>query len=246
MEASAQSQSDGWEISRIERSFAATDALSAKIVNIYGDLRVRASKAGELFLLATVQQKEGSALRPELRAAEIDGVHRIEMTFGAPEKEGAATACEVGRECRADIAALVPAGQKLELLTEGGLIEVRAAERYLEVTTGTGEIDILTKRPVLARSEHGRIRIVFDALEWQGETLVETVTSDIRVELPAAADLVVELSTKGYITTDYSIEIETAPNDLEKRGRVRLGEGTRTIRMRSEKGNLMLIRNLAL
>lgn len=68
----------------------------------------------------------------------------------------------------------------------------------------------------------------------------ESVVGDIRVELPQESHALVETSTAGELTTDYSTEISW--QGLKKVGSTRIGDGEARIILRSQNGNIQLIR----
>jgi DUF4097 and DUF4098 domain-containing protein YvlB len=131
---------------------------------------------------------------------------------------------------------------RLEVRTVRGLIEVQGLTANAELSSETGDITAITTASLDASTERGSIAVAFRASDWSRPPRLETLTGDIRVELPRGTNAVGHLSTRYEITTDYSIEIER--DGLLKTGRARIGSGGTDLFLSSHKGALKLLESV--
>lgn len=128
-----------------------------------------------------------------------------------------------------------------ELRTVNGNIAVRNVEGTLDARTLNGDIEATgIAGSVSARSVNGSVRVALRALpEAGGGIQLETINGDLRLLLPAAADVALELSTvAGRIESGLLFEARGALGDTTLRAR--LGRGRIPTRLRTLRGNIYL------
>ncbi len=250
---------EDWNISRHEWTGEAAEGTGVAIVNLHGDLRVRKGTGGELYLLAVIQRHNDDPRRAEVATEAAAGETRLEVRYPkVPDTETGEVspgeaASRVGvrqdipeawKKRRVDLTVFVPAGARVTARTSTGLVELKGLTGDVEATSDSGDLRIRTAGGVLARTQHGDVLAQFRRTDWSGNSEIETLTGNIRVELPHGGRADVHIETRGEITTDYSIEIRRRDGSLLKLGTAKIGEDGGRLVLKSNRGAIRLIESL--
>lgn len=211
--------------------------LPIAIENPYGEVRVRAFE-GQGCELAGVSQRHRDDPRPiDLEPVlEADRLV-VAVRMPATAEDGAAPP-EWGRR-RVDLTIYVPASSPLTVRTGDGAVEVKGSTTPVAVATRNGAILIESQGPLTAETDAGDVSVLLASPAWAHEAAISTRTGDVRLAVRRDARARLEVETRGRIATDFSIEIDSVEPGL-KRGRLVLGDGAGTARIRSHQGEVTL------
>lgn len=231
---SESNRAGGWVIERWDREEKLPPVgLAVEIENSWGDLRVRGSSVASLRFHAVAQAPDPLGIpQLELATTERGWTYRIRL----PESPGVRP-----KDVRLDLAIELPAGRAVDLVTDGGLIEVRGLEAPLGASSRSGPIDVRGPGPVQLRNQHGPVRWAVHPRLAEGPSRLETSTGAIELELPEGAGAHVSMTTQGHFTTDFSLEVLFL-GPLTKRGRTTIEGGGPRLELQSETGDLKLLR----
>jgi len=223
---------DDWSIERREWRGDLEPGKPVRLVNRHGDLRVRGTGEARVEVLAIAQRHRDDPRRYEIVAtatATGDGGVAVEIRDTVEGGgEPPADPPDAWRKRRVDLTVLLPAASPLRLETERGIGQAKGLDAAVEAASETGDLQLSTAGPVVARTDHGRLHVELRGDVPTPPPHLETVTGEIRLQLPRGAAFRARVATRGEITTDYSIEIEKLPGSELKRGRVTfLGDGIR-------------------
>ncbi len=262
---------EDWNISRYEWTGETAEGSSVAIVNLHGDIRVRTGNKGEVYLLAVIQRhnddprrakvatEEGeSEIRLEVRYPEVPsseagevapgnvapGAPRADVQHVPPEGGTRNNIPEAWTRRRVDLTVFVPPGARTTARTSTGLVELKGLTGDVEAMSDSGNLRIRTAGAVRAQTRHGDVLAQLRRTDWPGTAEIETLTGDIRVELPRGAPADVHVETRGEITTDYSIDIRRRDDSLLKLGSARIGEAGGRLVLKSNRGAIRLIESL--
>lgn len=236
----AQPAPEDWTIERTEWRDPELAATSVEVINLHGDVRVRAGDPVGVRLIALVQHHRDDPRAAEVAAEPTERGVRIEMRYPADPAGGAAAEWE---RRRVDVTVLVPPAAAVRVETATGLAEVKGLGSGVEARSRAGDIVVRAAGPIVARSDHGAIFAQPRRTDWPRPSRLETVTGEIRVELPRDGAAAVRLETRGEITTDYTIEIEPPGDGQLKRGTARIGAGGGALFLASDRGAIKLLRS---
>jgi hypothetical protein len=238
-----------WSIERREWRGDLEPGEPVRLVNRHGDLRVRGTGEAQVEVLAIAQRHRDDPRRYEIVATPTDDggvtVEIRDTVEGGGEPP--ADPPDAWRKRRIDLTVLVPAASPLRLETERGTAQAKGLAAAVEAVSETGDLQLSTAGPVVARTDHGRLHVELRGGIPTPPPRLETVTGEIRLRLPRGAAFRARVETRGEITTDYSIEIEKTPGSQLKRGRVTfLGDGSSSdplpeIVLESERGAVALL-----
>jgi hypothetical protein len=235
----AQIASEDWVIERFEWRGTLPDGAQARLVNAYGDLRVRPGQRDEVYVLANIQHHREDARPVDIHFGSEAGALEVEVVY--PDSAvGREHPAEWNRR-RVDLTVLLPASTRVEGTTVAGLAEFRGLSGEVSAVSETGEIRWRGSGALVARTQHGAVLAQFRRGIWKGRAVVETSTGAIRAELPRDADVTATAQTRGEISTDYSMRIEFLSEEL-KRGVV--GEASEAVLvLKSYSGPVKLLRS---
>ena len=231
-----------WQAERLRDSAVVVEGTPIRVENLHGDLRVRPAAGLTAEVTAVIQTRAGDPERPELRLVEEEGGGlTIAAGFVASDDPRVPEYEAIEPRRRIDLVVFLPEGSSLSARTDGGLLEVKGVTADLELETGSGSIVARSRGSIRARSDRGSVYVVLQGTLWSEPPAVETVSGEIRLEVPPSADARVVLLTAGEITTDFSIEIDRAVDARRKRAVARLGEASQEIVVTSQAGNVKLL-----
>ncbi len=228
---------DDWSIERQEWRREASEVARARLVNHYGDIRVRPAPDGEAYALANIQRHVDDPRRAQVEVR-VDGAELV-VAVTCPDATGQEPAAWSRR--RVDLTVLVPPGTRLQVTTAAGLAEIRKTRGSLEIETETGEIRTTTYGSVDARSVHGRIQSELLSPTWEPAARFETVNGDIMLTLARNVSAVVRAETRGDLTTDFSITIERDLETGDKSALAAIGGSEASLTAKSVNGAIKLL-----
>ncbi len=244
---------EDWNISRYEWTGEAAAGTRVSIVNLHGDLRVRTGIEGELYLLAVIQRHIDDPRRLAVTAEAGEGEVSLEVggslsdvasSDAGPGGGAQPEILEAWQRRRVDLTVFVPPGACVSARAGSGLVELKGLSGDVEATSDVGDLRIRAAGGVRARTRHGDVLAQLRRTDWPGASEIETLTGNIRVELPRGGQADVVLETRGEITTDYSIEISRRADSLLKTGTARIGEAGGRLVLKSNRGAIRLIESL--
>ncbi len=132
----------------------------------------------------------------------------------------------------------VPAGVDLVARNVNGAIRTADLDGDVEARTVNGSVTLAVAGHAQARTVNGSIRAAVGRADWDGEASFETVNGSVTLTLPETADADVSVRTSnGSIRADLPI---TDTDERRRRFEGRLGEGGRTLRIRTVNGSVRL------
>jgi hypothetical protein len=132
----------------------------------------------------------------------------------------------------------VPSGVDLVARHVNGAIKASDLAGDVEARTVNGSIDVAAGGHARAETVNGSITAAIGRADWDGEASIETVNGSVTLTLPATVDTDVSVSTaNGSIRTDLPI---TDTDEQRRRFDGRLGDGGRSLRIRTVNGSVRL------
>lgn len=230
-----------WTVDRSERVEQIAADAPVRVVNNFGDLRLRATDDDELMVVAASQYSLLDDVRPVVDISEdADGV-RVNVRFPSPGGEGPdLTPAEIGKR-RVDLAVIIPGRGEVEVESLDGLVEAKGVRGPVAVRSRSGSVRMIARNDLDLWSEHGPVEVYFKAIETFPELAVETLTGDIRVEFPAWIDRTVRAETNGYLATDFTTTIEKTAGSPHKIAHVTIGNGGGVVQLTSNLGMISIL-----
>jgi hypothetical protein len=158
-------------------------------VNEWGDLRTRTSeRATPALIVSAMIQKIGTRQDEfEIRIRHGTDATTVDVVPLVAEPRG-----------RVDLTLLIPPGRRLEATTRDGLAELKYKGDITAQSRG-GHIAISTPAHARARSETGDITVKLSGGNWRSPLSFTSASGDIKVIVPANADLLLRARTQGTI-----------------------------------------------
>ncbi len=234
----------GWSVDKQEWTGELAAGAKVRVENLHGDVRVRGIDGSEVELLAIVQHHEDDPRQVEVAATTSKSADGVTIAVRYPEDppELAEVPAE-WKKRRVDLTVFVPRGAPLRLETLHGIGQIKGLTGDVEVWSESGNLEISTAGGVQARTKYGNLRAQFQSLDWPEPPLLETVSGEVRADLPWDAAAKVILETEGVISSDFSIEVEWLPDSVRKRAVAEIGTGPRELRLTSVRGDVRLVRS---
>ncbi|MDP6848392.1 MAG: hypothetical protein QGI24_06355 [Kiritimatiellia bacterium] len=213
----------GWVQERLEFEDPLPPGTPVKVVNHYGDVRVKGIKDDHLPVFAVLQKRTDTAFNPrvEIKHGEISTV-----TVVAGGAEGRSTGSSVVKDpgFRVDLAVFIPPASDVSVETGNGLIKVKGPKKRISATSVMGNITLYPYDQVIAETRDGTIQTMFKSGDWSGDSSFKTLTGDIWVRLPRPVDAKADVMTSGEIATDFSMDIKRPLRSRMKSGNARISE----------------------
>lgn len=132
----------------------------------------------------------------------------------------------------------VPTGVDLVARQVNGTIKASDLAGDVEARTVNGSITVTAAGHAEARTVNGSITAAVGRTDWEGEASFETVNGSVTLTLPETADIDLSVRTSnGSIRTELPI---TDTDERRQRFEGRLGDGGRTLRIRTVNGSVRL------
>ena len=231
---------------RIEKKIATSGVKEIRVVNHYGNLRVRfGGHAPTLELGAAIQHLSPDRAGPTI-LEERDG-ERLTLRValpGTPDTPSLHRTLSREERGRTDLVLLVPGSLDLTLKTFDGLIEVKKVQGNVDARSERGDIRISESRGSLtARTDHGSMTIIPIPHATVEDQHFTTTTGHISVYIREDADVVIQAATSGSICSDFSTAISHDDNkEPDKRAHIEAGRPVSAIFLESKRGNIRIER----
>jgi hypothetical protein len=232
----------GWSLEN--ETFARPLAESrVRVVNDFGNVYVRTGDQ-QVEISTVAQRQDGDPYRLLLEARAEEGVLVIEVkpALEAGKSDPGGAALGAFRR-RLDLTLFQPAGVPLAVVAEDS-IQTKKLRSDVDLLARKGTIFLDTFGHVRAKAFDKQIRGVLRDTRWSRPAEIETRTGEIKLYFLQDADVAIEATTMGAVTTDFSLEIERAPGQIRKTARARLGKGSARLSLRSESGPIQLLLNV--
>jgi hypothetical protein len=234
----AQPDLTDWSIERLRASHPVAADAEIRVVNAWGEVRLRGGEGNEAVVSSFAQRHREDPRVPDVHIEETPTGLAIEVRFSDLREIAERPEWE---KRRLDLGLFVPAGVTVSIRTEDDLIEVQDLAGRAELATDGGAIRFRGSGGLAARSESGSVFAQFRRSGWPLPAEIETRTGSIRAEFLEGAAATVEIETRGWITSDYSVAIERAAGSRAKRGVATVGAGGQTLRLVSYSGAVTLL-----
>ncbi len=229
-----------WVLTTLKDSLAVTDGDTLSLRHAWGDVRLETAETDRIQVTAVAQHHSDDPRLPAIRfAAPAPGSargHRVLVDFAGLEVAEKAA----WTKRRIDVGILIPVGIAVEIETTQGLIEAKDVRQQATLTSTNGEITYQGTGDLVAHSQRGAIRAILKRTDNEHRVTLSSLTSDITCTILEGANAQVEVTTRGPITTDFTIEIERQTGSPLKSGRARIGAGGSSVRLESHSGTIRL------
>lgn len=213
----------------LETRTALAKGATVRIINRWGDIRVRAANGDRVSLDASIQRiGEPFPARPELRIAEQTVGFGLEVLYPGASLEP--------RTGRVDLVVYVPAGLKASLETLDGTIELKKTAVDLSARTVSGNVQFINQGNVVVVSQTGDILARPVEPGW-GALELSSQSGEVTVYLPGGGEFEVIARGTDHIESDWPVMpgaggyLIKFGNQGEKRDRVLITSGS-AIRVR--------------
>lgn len=233
-----------WLLHALEEAAVIAEGDVLSFAHLRGDVRIEATNTTRLHVKALAQYRADDPRVPAIRlvtekaatASPEPTHHRLSVDFAVLE----VAENEAWAKRRIDVALLVPVGLELRIETGDGLIEVEKVAARANLISEHGEIAYDGTGDLVAHSERGSLRALLRQTGDAHTVTLSTLTGDIRCTLLEGANARVALTTRGPITTDYSLDIDREAGSPLKKARALIGKGGSSIKLESHSGGLSL------
>ncbi len=243
--AQAQPADSEWTLERMEWSSPVEALKTVTITNRYGAIRIGGT-SGELAGIAELhgmaQYHADDPRKPVLVSHFEDGALSLEITY--PNDGDVAEPPDSWRKRRTDITIYVDRNAHMSLETLHGDVVVRGYSGPIDVRSESGKVEIKAEGPLRVMSKYGAVEAFFQSATLPTPLILETVSGPIHLSLPWHAGPYASIETRGEISSDYSIDIQWLPNSTLKRGSVGEKKSVKPVLLRSNQGNIRLLRRI--
>jgi DUF4097 and DUF4098 domain-containing protein YvlB len=151
------------------------------------------------------------------RAAETEGLKRIDMFSGGLDIEEKDNVVRIGtglRAINAGVVILVPQNTSLKLKTMTGKVDVEGVNGEIEANSMNGGVTVTNVGgTVVAHSLNGRVTVSLNRVAPDKPMSFSTMNGDIDVTMPASTRANLRLKNDhGEVWTDFDMKLESAPN----------------------------------
>ncbi|MDE0883984.1 MAG: hypothetical protein OSB70_00480 [Myxococcota bacterium] len=189
-----EAQPEVW-IHTTRQSAELPEASLLRVSNQLGDVRGRSSGDGTLLVAATIQRFAPDQADAEVLITHEDGAVVVRTRYPSAEQRR-----PDGRlNGRIDLAVLVPAGGRMVVETDDGLVEVKGVDRDLSAKTGSGRLRVTTRRGLEAETREGELVAVIRNPAAESPARVVTESGRIHVDVLNRPDLTLFVRSKGSI-----------------------------------------------
>jgi len=207
----------------------------------HGDVRIETADTDRIQVTAIAQYRADDPRLPELVFDSVtmaDGTsqHRLGVDFINLD----IAEDDAWNNHRIDVGILVPVGLLLDIVTGDGLIEAKNIEVHSSLNSNRGDIEIKGTGSVIAHTKRGNILAHLRQTGATHSVNLSTLTGDIRTLFLEGANARVKVTTRGPITTDYSIKMDREAGSPLKQGQVQIGESGSDVVLTSHSGGIRL------
>lgn len=180
---------DDWRIEQLEWTGAPGDETPLEVINLQGDLRVRAGAVDRIEVLAVLQRyvddPRGAKISVREPATTETGryARRIEITTPDVATQLPGKLPDTWRKRRVDITVIVPAGIPLALTTEKGTLQAKGLTAPVIAQSTHGDLQRVSSATVDAHSDYGRVQVELRGAAWWPGARLSTRTGAIRCSI---------------------------------------------------------------
>ncbi len=230
-------QEDQWLKTRSEQIYEFKGAKSIRVVNSYGDIRVKKAPFKDRFLLiGNVQQKKEDTFKlkydPVLKGEEV--LVNVTLFSQTEDKK------EDTLPRRVDLSILVPVEWECEFETQSGKIDARDMIASVKASSFSGRIYIRTAGVAKCINRQGET-VVYLTDQKALSSSFESITGDIEVGLSSKSDCQITASTTGQISSDFSMTIDRQPGSTIKHMKILMGKETAQLAIKSKHGKVKVL-----
>ena len=228
---------DAWVVQRQTWEHALAAGHGVVVSNPFGSIRVRGWDRPMVSAIANIQKRSVNPATATLESETADGQLILEVTFPSEEKPEWQK-----KPRRVDLTVLVPSNIEIVAKSANDLVEVKSFDGDVTAETGIGDIFVKTKGAVNITCRQGKITVFMMSTKWARPSSLETVHGTATVFFQDSANALVTVETAGKLVTDFSAEIETEPLKRKKRATIRIGQGGQPFEIRSNMGQIEIMR----
>ena len=230
-----------WLLSTIKDSLTVESDSTMTIHHQYGDVRVEAGDTDRIQITAVAQHH-----RDDPREAKVNFLtnkipgqkdhYEVNVDFAHLE----IMEHESWTKRRIDIGILIPADMSFKIETEDVIIEAKKIQANAELNSMRGDIIYDGNGNISAETARGAILARLYDTHDHHKVDLSTLTGKIHCVFLEQANATIIASTRGTISTDYSIDINRPSGSVLKQGKVQIGEKGSMVVVESHNGNIKL------
>ncbi len=219
----AATATNDWSVEDVRFEEPVKAGAPIRVTNPLGDVQVRQLRDRKFFVTAAVQRRRNTPL-PEFKIQRGDAVHLVVAAPATPAAPPVAHAVTGG--VRADLAVFAPPGSALFVETAHGSIVSKGVKNDLAVRTNSGGVELFAGGWVDAVTKSGDIFVLFKTAQVPPRDMrLHSETGGIVVRLPRVANAVIDITTAGELSTDFSASVTRPADSHTKTARIRVSEG---------------------
>lgn len=228
--AHGQEPSPDWTVDNFRKSEILAPETAIEVLNPYGDVRLRSTTTGEVEVSAQIQRRKSDPVQPEVNLVRRRGRLRIEVGYPVPPR---------GDLHRVDIAVIVPAGARVSVDTEDGMIQANGLESDVDLESAGGNITLSTSGTARVSAGRGDITAELRGDDWgRSPPRFETRDGNVTLTLPKNADARVRVSTDGEIALRRTGRVE---RQTPHKAVFAFGNGTHSLTIKSRRGRVIVL-----
>lgn len=189
-----------YEIIRRKEAYRVDGKLrSVRLVNRYGDLRVRMSDEHELGVTSVIQRIGRPGREPVFDVRKGPEQIEFEVRYAGDDPE---SPVDFTRG-RVDLVVFVQRGASIDAETGAGTLEVRRAQGPVKALTTSGKLSVSSAATLDLRSSSGNIYARQMSSALGGDTSLSSASGNIELGVPTHGDYVIDLEgSRGIVITE--------------------------------------------
>jgi hypothetical protein len=222
-----------YEIVRRKDSYPFAEKLtSVRLVNRYGDLRVRMTDDNAVGVSAVIQRIGAKPRDPAFDVHRQDGRFELVVRYRGDDPDAAVDF----RRGRVDLVVFVSRNAALDLTTGDGTLEARRSNGAVRARTEAGALTVTASGRLDLRSRSGRILARQLEPGWSGgDSRIESIAGSIRIGVPTRGDYRLEAGAGAGVTVapGWKPDELTAPSGTPRHFTLHRGAGVPLIDVRT-------------
>ena len=229
-----------WQHERWQKTIAILENQPISISNAYGDIFLRTSDSLEMEVIIHIQtlKKDPSAVK--ISHENEAGVLHLNLFFPKNESGQEQDLSMFEKNRRVDVTCFVPKNLLLTVTGKDGNLNGKGLDNPMTVSTQNGAVVLRNKQGASIKTYQGAIEYFLSSPDWAGELVLQSTVGSITYWVPAGSDSEIGAKTRGDICSDFSMQIQSAPNEMMKQSSIVLGSGTRKVTIDTEQGNVRI------
>ncbi len=230
---------ENWELLKFNQARKITDQKLIRIINHYGDVRTRALQTDDMQLIGNIQRIKSDPLKVDIRVREDGDTLIVEVVYVGDDRPPADGEKWIRR---VDLTVLMPAYPGVDIEGKHGLVEVKGHEGPLKIVTERGDVVFAVRGPVEIQSQQGALKGQLTGTHWKTDQKLSSLLGAIEVMLNSEADLKIETSTKGRLTSDFTMDVNWVGRERLKHSLIVLGQAEPRLHIHSNRGDVSVLR----